>query len=142
MSTYTTTRELDTKFSHVHEFYSVDYEIAYSDQLELVERFADALEYEFKHDSGQRPSDTIFQIVDEWLTTGDYAIAEMWLRANCPQPDINLDYTTKGELPIIRQMISALYEIGQEFLSALVDSTDDVRATLTKVNTIWPVTTT
>ena len=141
MSTYTTTRELDTKFAHVHEFYSVDYAIAYKDQLELVERFVDSLEYEFKSDGTQRPNDMIHQIIDEWLTTSTYAIGEMWLRANCPQPDIHPDYTTKGELPIVQQMISALAELGHEFLSALVDNTDDVRATLTKVNTIWPVVT-
>jgi hypothetical protein len=140
MTTYTTTRELNTEVAHAHEFYSVDYDIAYNDQLELVERFADSLEYEFKYDSNQRPSDMVHQIVDEWLTTGDYAIAEMWLRANCPQPDINLDYTTKGELPIIRQMISALYEIGYGFLSALIDSTDDIRATYIKISTIYPTT--
>lgn len=135
---YTTARELDTKFAHAHEFYSVDYDIAYKDQLELVARFADSLEYEFKHDGNERPSDMIGQILDEWLTTWTGDIAQMWINANCPQPDIHPDYTTRGELPIVNQMTNALHELGHEFLSALIDVTDQVPATLTKINTIWP----
>jgi len=135
---YTITREYEPKFAHAHGFYSVDYDLAYKDQLELVERFADSLEYEFKHGSDQQPSDMIPQIVDEWLTTWDGDIAEMWVNAKCPQPDLHPDYTTRGELPIIQQMITALAELGYEFLHAFVGSTDEVRFTLTKINTIYP----
>ena len=138
---YTTARELDTKFAHAHEFYSVDYAIAYKDQLELVARLADSLEYEFKHDGNQRPSDMIPQIIDEWLTTWTGDLAQMWVDANCPQPDIHPDYTTRGELPIVQQMISALSELGHEFMSALLDETDELLPTLVRINAIWPVTT-
>jgi len=136
------TREYDPKAAHASEFYAIDYDIAYKDQLELVDRFVDSLEYELKYDSNQRPSDMIHQIIDEWLTTYDTDIAMAWLRAGCPQPDIHPDYTTKEELPIVRQMISALYELGYGFVSALLDGGDTLAGTLERINTFYPYPTT
>jgi hypothetical protein len=139
--TYTTTREYDSTVAHGLEFYASDYTLGYSDQLELVERFADSVEsalaYDQKYGGGaQTPSDIIPQIIDEWLTTGTYAITEMWLRANCPQPDPNNMVMT-----ITGQMITALAELGHEWLSALQDDDDTLAGTMERLNTIWPVVT-
>jgi hypothetical protein len=134
--TYTTTREYDSTVAHGLEFYAIDYTLDYYDQLELVERFADSIEYELKYESTQQPSDMIHQIIDEWLTTNDHAIAEMWLRANRPQPDPNNMVMT-----ITGQMITALAELGHEWLSALQDDDDTLAGTMERLNTIWPVVT-
>ena len=135
------TREYDPKAAHASEFYAIDYDIAYKDQLELVDRFVDSLEYELKYDSAERPSDMIHQIIDEWLTTYDTDIAMVWLRAGCPQPELVYDPTGKG-LQIIQQMISALYELGHGFVSALLDGGDTLAGTLEKINTFYPYPTT
>jgi hypothetical protein len=135
MSTYTTTREYDTTAAHAEEFYAIDYTLAYADQRELVERFADSLEYAVRYDqTSQYPSEMIHQIIDEWLTTGTYQIAEMWLRANCPQPDPNNMVMT-----ITGQMVTALAELGHEWLSALLDTEDTLAGTMARLNTLWPV---
>lgn len=143
MTTYTSTREYNTTQAHEHDFYLIDYDLPYRAKIELVERFADSIEYEIKHDGNQRPTDMIHQIIDEWLTTWDADIAQLWVDAKCPQPDIDLDYTTKSELPILRQMINALFDLASEFMYGLAytDPTDELMATLVKINTIWPVTT-
>jgi hypothetical protein len=135
MTTYTTTREYDYTAAHAEEFYASDYTLAYDDQRELVERLADSVEYELKYDSTRQPSEMIHQIIDEWLTTGDHAIAEMWLRANRPQPDPNNMVMT-----ITGQMITALAELGHEWLYALLDTEDTAAGTLERLNTLWPVT--
>ena len=133
MTTYTTTREYDHKAAHAEELYAIDYGLAYSDQRELVERLADSVEYELKYDSNQQPSEMIYQVIDEWLTAGTYAIGEMWLRANCPQPE-------PGSRTIEQQMIAALAELGHEWLSALLDDEDTAAGTLERLDTLWPVT--
>jgi hypothetical protein len=133
MTTYTTTREYDTTAAHAEEFYAIDYTLAYADQRELVERFADSLEYAVRYDdTTQQPSEMIHQIIDEWLVTGDHAIAEMWLRANRPQPDNHHD-------GIISQMVAALAELGHEWLNALLDPEDTLAGTMARLNTLWPV---
>ena len=135
MTTYTTTREYDTTAAHAEEFYAIDYTLAYADQRELVERFADSLEYAVRYDdTTQQPSDMIHQIIDAWLVTGDHAIAEMWLRANRPQPDPNNMVMT-----ITGQMVTALAELGHEWLSALLDTEDTLAGTMARLNTLWPV---
>ena len=138
MTTYTTTREYDSTAAHAEEFYAIDYTLAYADQRELVERFADSLEYAVRYDqTSQYPSEMIHQIIDEWLTTSTYQIAEMWLRANCPQPDFDSD---NAATTISGQMIAALAELGYEWLSALLDTEDTTAGTLERLNTLWPVT--
>ena len=132
--TYTTTREYDSTVAHGLKFYAIDYTLDYYDQLELVERFADSIEYELKYESTQQPSDMIPLIIDEWLTTGDHASAEMWLRANRPQPDPNNMVMT-----IMGQMVAALAELGHEWLSALLDTEETLAGTMARLNTLWPV---
>ena len=135
MTTYTTTREYAPVAANNVGFMAIDYDLAYADQRELVERFADSLEYAVRYDdTTQQPSDMIHQIIDEWLTTGDHAIAEMWLRANRPQPDPNNMVMT-----ITGQMTAALAELGHEWLSALLDDEDTLAGTMARLNTLWPV---
>lgn len=131
------TREYDPKAAHAREFYAIDYDIAYKDQLELVARFADSLEYEVEYDSAERPSDMIHQIIDEWLTTYDTDIVMAWLRAGCPQPELVNDPTGKGSR-IIQQMITVLAELGYGFVSALLDDDDTLAGTLERINTFFP----
>lgn len=131
------TREYDPKAAHAREFYAIDYDIAYKDQLELVGRFADSLEYEVKYDSTERPSDMVHQIIDEWLTTYDTDIAMAWLRAGCPQPEL-IDGDSMVNHKIIQQMIAVLAELGHGFVWALLDDDDTLAGTLERINTFFP----
>jgi hypothetical protein len=133
--TYTTTREYNHKNAQELWFSSVEYDLHYSDQRELAERLFDSLEYAVRYDSTERPSDMIHQITDEWLTTWTGDLAEMWIRNNCPQPDIQ-GHTSST---IISQMNESLYALGSEYLYGLVGVDDTIENALERVSKIWPV---
>lgn len=134
---YTTTRDYEPSAAHALGFMGIDYDLHYTDELELVARFADSLEYAVGYGSDETPDDMTPQILDEWLTTSRAGIAEMWIRNNCPQPA--LDVHDQSNDVIISQMTRALYDLGSDFLNGLIGPIDEVGEVLSRVNRIYPV---
>jgi hypothetical protein len=134
---YTITREYAPGAAHSVGFMGIDYDLHYTDEIELVVRFADSLEYANTYGSDETPNDMTYQILDEWLTTSRAGIAEMWLRNNCPEPEI--DSHDPSNNTIVEQMTRALYDLGSNFLNGLIGPFDRADAALQRINLIYPI---
>ena len=134
---YTITRNYNYENAQKLGFMTIDFDLHYFDQRELTERLFDSLAYEYTHGGTQTPGDMVPQLLDEWLTTWTADVATMWIRNNCPQPEIDKDDESNNT--IIEQMIRALYDLGSEYLNALIGSGNNVEDALERINAIWPV---
>ena len=134
---YTITRNYSSDNAQKFGFMSIDFDLHYFDQRELTERLFDSLAYEYTHGGTQSLDDMVPQLLDEWLTTWTADVATMWIRNNCPQPEIDKDDESNNT--IIEQMIRALYDLGSEYLNALIGSGNNVEDALERINAIWPV---
>ena len=134
---YTITREYAPGAAHSVGFMGIDYDLHYTDEIELVVRFADSLEYAALYGSDEAPDDMTYQVLDEWLTTSRAGIAEMWIRNNCPDPDD----TDMGNASITDLMTRALYDLGSNFLNGLLGPIDEVSEVLQRINLIYPTNT-
>jgi hypothetical protein len=86
---YTITRNYNHDNAQKFGMMLIDYDLHYFDQRELAERLIDSLSYEFSHGGTQSLDDMVPQLLDEWLTTWTADVATMWIRNNCPQPEID-----------------------------------------------------
>ena len=134
---YTITRNYNHDNAQKFGFMSIDYDLHYFDQRELAERLIDSLGYEFAHGGAQGLDDMVLQLLDEWLTTWTAEVAEMWIRNNCPQPEI--DSHDESNNTIMEQITRALYDLGSEYLNALIGSGNNVADALDRAGSIWPV---
>jgi hypothetical protein len=134
---YTITRNYNHDNAQKFGMMLIDYDLHYFDQRELAERLIDSLSYEFSHGGTQSLDDMVPQLLDEWLTTWTADVATMWIRNNCPQPEI--DNHDESNNTIAEQMTRALYDLGSQYLNALIGSGNNVADALDRAGSIWPV---
>ena len=131
---YTITREYAPARAHELGFMGIDYDLHYQDEIDLVTRFADALEYVGHYQGNETPDDMTYQVLDEWLSPWTVDIAQMWIRNGCPDPE---DMTGKT---ITELMTKALYDLGANLLQGVIGPVNRLDMVLDRIDAIYPKT--
>ena len=139
MSTYTPyKREYNTRHG-VEGFYASDYKLCHTEQLEIAEYLADALQTVINNGDNLDLYDIIAMVVSEdWMPAYYSETLRIWTESGTPEPE---SYEALPPEPTIWDMMNAaLFEIAYEFASGLVWVTDNEPQTaLNRINTIYPV---
>ena len=138
MSTYTPyKREYNTRHG-VDGFYASDYKLCHTEQLEIAEYLADALQRVIDNGDTLDPLDIASMVVSEdWMPAYYSETLRIWTESGTPEPEY---YEPHQDTTIWDMMNAALFEIAYEFTTGLVWVDDyEPQTALNRLNTIYPV---
>ena len=138
MSTYTPyKREYNTRHG-VEFFYASDYRLCHTEQLEIAEYLADALQRVIDNEDTLHLQDIASIVVSEdWMPAYYSATLRIWTESGTPEADY---YEPHADTTIWDMMNAALFEIAYDFATGLVWVEDNEPQTaLDRINTLYPV---
>ena len=138
MSTYTPYKREYNRAHGVDGFYSIEYKLCHTEQLEIAEYMADALQRVTETGDTLDLHDIASIVVSEdWMPAYYSDTLRIWTESGTPEADY---YEPHADTTIWDMMNAALFEIALEFATGLVWVEDNEPQTaLDRLNKLYPV---